>query len=303
MVGGLLERIATLESEIEVLRKENLTLKKENSELRKENSELERHLGMDSSNSSKPPSSDPPSMKYPARTPTGRKPGKQKGAKGHRRHFLAPTMIVDHRPEICRHCGATIGDDVPVTGDYQRRQQVEIPSIEPMVTERRYHTLRCPACGKMNRAKPREGEKKCYGPRLGALIAVLTIAHNLTRRHLQGLLDSVPGTRLSLGTIDNCIHEVGDALEGPVEALREELTQQSGLNIDETGWKKDGERRWLWTFVAPTMTFFHIAESRGKRVLEGVLGGRFDGISSDRYGAYRSYAKAGWQVCPAPLIR
>ena len=304
MVGGLLERIATLESEIEVLRKENLTLKKENSELRKENSELERRLGMDSSNSSKPPSSDPPSMKYPARTPTGRKPGKQKGAKGHRRHFLAPTMIVDHRPEICRHCGATIGDDVPVTGDYQRRQQVEIPSIEPMVTERCYHALRCPACGEMNRAKPLEGEKKCYGPRLGALIAVLAIAHNLTRRHLQGLLGNVPGTRLSLGTIDNCIHEVGDDLEGPVEALREELTQQSGLNIDETGWKKDGERRWLWTFVAPTMTFFHIAESRGKRVLEGVLGGRFDGIiSSDRYGAYRSYDKAGWQVCLAHLIR
>lgn len=304
LIGELLERIARLESEVEALRKENVALKQENSELKRENAELKRRLGLDSSNSSKPPSSDPPSMKYPHRSPTGGKPGKQKGAKGHRRDFLPPTMIVDHRPETCRHCGATIGDDVPVTGAYQRRQQVEIPPIEPIVTERRYHAIRCPGCRKVTRAKPRESEKMCYGPRLGALIAILATVHNLTRRHIEALMDSVLGTQLSLGTIDNCIHEVGNAVKGPVETLRGELTQQAGLNIDETGWKKDSEKRWLWTFVAPTLTFFHIAESRGKKVLEDILGERFDGIiGSDRYSAYRSYDKGGWQVCLAHLIR
>ena len=111
LVGELLERIERLELEVEALRKENLALKKENLELREENAELKRRLGLDSSNSSKPPSSDPPSMKYPHRTPTGRKPGKQKGAKGHRRHLLMPTIIVDHRPDKCRQCG-----DVPLAG-------------------------------------------------------------------------------------------------------------------------------------------------------------------------------------------
>lgn len=297
LIGELLERITGLESEVEALRKENVMLKKENLELK-------RRLGLDSSNSSKPPSSDLPSAKYPTRTPTGRKPGKQEGAKGHRRHFLPATIIVDHRPDICQHCGATIGDGVPATGACQRRQQVEIPPIEPVVTERRYHGVRCPDCGKVARAKPREGEKKCYGPRLGALIAILATSHNLTRRHIKGLLGSVLGTQLSLGTIDNCIREVGHSVQNPVAALGEELAQQTGLNIDETGWKKDGERRWLWTFVAPTLTFFHIAESRGKKVLEQILGERFDGIiGSDRYGVYRSYDKAGWQVCLAHLIR
>ena len=79
LIRELLEKVARLESEVEALRKEN--------------SELKRRLGLNSSNSSKPPSGDPPSMKYPARTTTGRKPGKQKGDKGHRRHFLTPTTI------------------------------------------------------------------------------------------------------------------------------------------------------------------------------------------------------------------
>lgn len=297
LIYGLLERVARLASEVEALRKENVALKKENVELK-------RRLGLNSGNSSKPPSSDPPSMKYPARVPTGGKPGKQKGAKGHRRQFIQATQLLCHRPDMCQHCGATIGDDVPVIGTYQRRQQVELPPIEPVVTEHRYHAIRCSHCRKVTRARPREEAKRCYGPRLGALNAKLAITYNLSRRNIKSILSVILGIDLSLGTIDNCIHEVGDAIEKPVNTLREELAQQDRLNIDETGWKKAGVKMWLWTFVAPGMNFFHIAESRSKKVLEEILGERFDGIiGSDRYGVYQSYEKGGWQVCLAHLIR
>jgi hypothetical protein len=128
--------------------------------------------------------------------------------------------------------------------------------------------------------------------------------HNLTRRHVEDLLEAVLGIRISLGTIDNCVHEAGSAVEEPVKALKEQLPQQDKLNIDETGWKKAGERRWLWAFVAPTFTFFHIAKTRGKGVLEEILGKFFPGIIvSDRYSSYRSYRGGGWQVCLAHLIR
>ena len=191
-----------------------------------------------------------------------------------------------------------------MTGAYQRWQQVELPLIEPIVTERRYHEVRCPSCKKVSGAKPQQGERICYGPRLGALITICATAHNLTRRHIDALVGSVLGTHLSLGTIDNCIHEAGNAVEHPVEALKKELAQQNRLNIDETGWKKAGKKRWLWTFVAPAVTCFHIAETRGKKVLEEILGERFAGIIvSDRHSAYRSYDKGGWQVCLAHLIR
>jgi hypothetical protein len=127
----------------------------------------------------------------------------------------------------------------------------------------------------------------------------------MTRRHIEGLLEAMVGVRLSLGTIDNRTHEVGDSLEEPVKALQEQLPYQERLNIDETGWKKAGERQWLWAFVAPTFTYFHIARTRGKGVLGDILGERFCGtIISDRYSAYRSYQRAsGWQICLAHLIR
>lgn len=287
----LLEQIQRLEAEVERLRQENV--------------ELKRRLGLNSTNSSKPPSSDPPSLVRPSKAPTGRNPGKQKGTKGSRRQMLEPTQVIERRADVCSHCGANICSDTSTTGSYQHRQQVEIPPIEPIVTECRYYRVVCPECGKSTRAQTREEDKPCCGPRLSALIAILTTVYNLPRRSIEGFLETVLGVELSLGTIDNRIQEVGEALEEAVCEIQRQLPKEEKLNIDETGWKKGGQRRWLWVFVASSFTFFHIAGGRGKKVLREILGERFLGyIISDCYGSYCSYHGFGcWQVCLAHLIR
>src|SRR5688572_18320902 len=64
--------------------------------------ELERRLGLNSRNSSKPPSSDglakPPPKSL--RTKSGRRPGKQPGTPGSTlRQVAVPDEIVEHRPD------------------------------------------------------------------------------------------------------------------------------------------------------------------------------------------------------------
>lgn len=87
--------------------------------------------------------------------------------------------------------------------------------------------------------------------------------------------------------------------------LRETLPESGNLNIDETGWKCKGNRRYLWVFVSPLVVYFSIAASRGAKVLRSVLGETFKGvITSDDHSAYRSYHKKGIrQLCWAHLIR
>jgi transposase len=74
--------------------------------------ELERRLGLDSSNSGKPPASD--GLRKPPRTrssrePSGKKPGGQKGHKGETlRQVAEPDSIVDHFPPSCAACGAAV---------------------------------------------------------------------------------------------------------------------------------------------------------------------------------------------------
>jgi transposase len=110
---------------------------------------------------------------------------------------------------------------------------------------------------------------------------------------------------MCLGSVCNCIDRVSPELEPVAEEIRRNLADCSSLNIDETGWKNQGNRRNLWVFVSPLVVYFSIAVSRGAKVLRAVLGDTFKGvISSDDHSAYSSYHNNGVrQLCWAHLIR
>src|SRR5208337_2775087 len=90
------------------------SLRREIEALRAENAELRRRLDLDSSNSSKPPSSDglkkKPRVLKSLRTRTGKPSGGQKGHRGDTlRQVAEPDAIVEHAAEVCEHCQAASG--------------------------------------------------------------------------------------------------------------------------------------------------------------------------------------------------
>ena len=104
-------------------------------------------LTANSTNSSKSPSSDGPQVQRPVKKNTGRSPGGQKGHKGHKRALLPVEQmdhVYDHYPKTCAKCSAALdAKTCPETSDPLRTQIFELPHIQPIRTERRYHELRC----------------------------------------------------------------------------------------------------------------------------------------------------------------
>ncbi|MBV9774577.1 MAG: IS66 family transposase [Gemmatimonadetes bacterium] len=268
--------------------------------------ELEARLGLDSTNSSKPPSTDPPGVLRRGKKPTGRKRGGQPGHPGAYRALLPSERVdavVEHRPLSCDHCGHSLRSALQVHG-WGRHQVVELPPIRAHVTEHRLLVLACPACARHTRAHlPPQVSPKHFGPRLSALASLLISRFRLSRRDLVAFFSDVldvpaPG----LGTTERFARESAAALRGTYQEIRGVVRRSPSARVDETGWSLRGKTRWLWASATEHATLFHLGRSRSARDLRRLLGRDYGGIvTSDRWSAYQIYPHR--QLCWAHLAR
>jgi transposase len=277
---------------------------------------LERQLAArqkNSTNSSKPPSSDGlagKSRQRGRRKKSQRKPGGQNGHPGHHRPLAPPEQVQEVRPvlpEECKHCGHALSQQpaqIQTVGEVQRHQVTELPPIQPYVIEYQCPKVVCPACGEGTRAPLPEEAQGDFGPQLMALIAYLTIYCRMPRRVVEAFLEHVLGISMSLGSTQKCWELASAAVAQPCQALEQQLKNESVLNSDETGWRNNGEKRYLWALVARNFVFYTVDQTRSSAVLIHLLGAVFAGIlCSDRFSAYFKYHKGLSQLCWAHLKR
>jgi transposase len=304
------EESATLRRENAALRVENAALRVENAALHQQVQELSARLDQNSSNSSRPPSTDPPQMPAKRRAvPSGRKRGGQLGHRGAFRRLL-PAEQVDEVvvvvPEVCQHCGQPFPEATArPRGRVWRHQVVELLPLAVRVTEYQMAVRRCPACGKRTRAHlPAGVSRRPFGPRLTAVVALLSGRYRLSRREVQQLLHDLWQGKLSLGAVVHQEQAQSAALAPVVEEARAAVQQAAVVNMDETGWRQEQQRAWLWTVVTAALTVFLVDRSRGGNVVEGLLGADFAGVvGSDRWSAYSRFPAERRALCYAHLKR
>jgi transposase len=267
-------------------------------------------LSKNSSNSSRPPSSDKPWANKTKRIKSGnRKQGGQLGHKGKKRELLPPEEM-DHIynifPDRCECCYLPFSSAAQILSAQPTRHQVfDLPVVVPTKEEYRCHSLLCHCGHRTAGSLPNHIAQSAFGPRVHAAIAYLASVHHGSRRGIAEIMHSFFGLDISTGTICNAAKRVSEACAPVVDGIKRYTANAPALNIDETGWKSKGDRRYLWTFVSPFAVFFLIAASRGAKVLKEVLGDTFDGIiTSDDHSAYSAYHKHGLrQLCWAHIIR
>jgi len=127
-------------------------------ELEQRVGDLEARLKLNSTNSSKPPSSDPIGLKRkPPAPPSQRNRGGQPGHPKAFRSLVPPEKLRsahDCKPSSCRGCGHPLHGEDPTPLIHQ---VVDLPKIEPIVDAYRLHRLTCPDCGETTCATRPEG--------------------------------------------------------------------------------------------------------------------------------------------------
>lgn len=289
---------------IKQLEEENAALKEHITMLGKRIEELERRLGMNSQNSSKPPSSDPPGTVKVLPRLLRRKRGARKGHPPHLRALLPPEMVKRHI-ELCAEvcpCGSSRLEKT--TEEPLRHQIVDIPPITPEVTEYLQPVYRCKDCGELvYQPLPTEIRRRHFGPGLLAMVGILTGSLNTSKRKALALINEVFHVPMSLGGLSACEEQLSEALEQPYHEVMEYVQSQETAHADETGWPRGNRQKgWLWTLCCTSAAVFMIQAGRGQAAAQKLLGVFVGILHCDRWSGYNCFIGLR-QLCWAHLKR
>jgi transposase len=264
---------------------------------------LEAQQRKDSTNSSKPPSTDHPHAKPLRAKPKSRRlAGGQPGHTKYERPLLPVEQcrtVIPCVPTACRRCGVALTGTDP---EPLRHQVWELPEIQPVVTEYQRHRLicrcSCSTCGDLPSGVP-TGQA---GPRLIAFSALLMACFRQSKRRAALFLGMILNQPASAGWLVALQKRAAEAVLPAYDELAAALPTQSVLHLDESPTKEGRAKGWIWTFVAHCFTVFACRLSRAATVPTHFLGAAFVGlIHCDRGRMYWAFGRL--QYCWAHLKR
>jgi len=297
--------IARLLHQNEQLTNQVQLLKQENQELRERIVRLERN----SSNSSKPPSSDIINPKPPVKNGKKRKRGGQLGHKKHSRQSFTDeqidnTIIHELSSEEVDRRNLT-----PLDKTESVLRQVDLPEKLYNVIDHRVRLYQKPN-GEIIKAKlPKEIRKEGFFTyRMTAFVGYLKARCHMSYSTIEGLFNDVMELPISQSYLNKCCNKkLSQALIPAYSDALDYIRNAAVVGTDETGHKDSGNTNWTWCQHANDVVFFRICNSRGSKILLENLGEDFNSILlADFFSANRMFVRltgSKVQWCWAHLVR
>ena len=267
---------------------------------------LEGRLAKNSRNSSKPPSTDGLEKPKPkSLRPRGkRKPGGQKGHKGHTLSMVEkPDYIVPHPVTKCECCRHSIIEQTP--DRIERRQVFDIPEPKLEVTEHQAEVKTCP-CGHINRAEFPEGVNAPvqYGSRVKAAAVYLNTYQLLPCQRTAEALHDLLGASWTEGTVVNAVNAAAASALDPVEEIRQLLKQEQVVGFDESGCRIEAKLQWLHSASTELLTYYRVNAKRGSEAMDEIdILPDFKGCAiHDFWSSYFNY-DCDHGICNAHILR
>ena len=283
-------------------------LKAQNATLQARVDKLESQLAKNSTNSSKPPSSD--GLKKP-KPKSRREKGKRQsgGQMGHKGETLTmvdtPDAVVVHPLAVCKHCQHDLSG-VAVAGRV-KRQVFDIPPIRLQVTEHQAEVKVCPCCHHRNRATFPEAVNAPtqYGINVLAHAVYLHSYQLLPWSRIREWFAECLGQAVSEGTLQRALHQMSVAIAPALDAVYAGVTASEVVHVDETGLRVAQGLRWLHTVSTPHLTYYTVHLKRGDEAMldAGVLPNCRGWAVHDGFKPYFGFETVRHALCHAHHLR
>ena len=283
-----------------------LELLKRVEHLEAENKELKAKVNANSSNSSRPPSSD--GLKKKPAFPKD-KSKKRGGQKGHKGKTLKMVSVPDYKVELCPpkcSCGTSLLE-VKKTCETVR-QVFDLPDPILEVTEYQQQSCVCPDCGKTNVGEFPEGisPNAQYGSRVRALVTLLSINYKMPFNKIKTLFADLYGYALNESTQINTLNKCYHLLDQTESQIKNQLLASQVNHFDETGLRVAGKLHWLHNCSSQLYTYLFVHTNRGKKALldpVSLLPDYKGWAVHDCWPSYFKFDQCRHSICGAHLLR
>ena len=262
-------RIKELERENEQLKKEVTELREQIAILQRQIEELKRRLGLNSDNSSKPPSSDGLRKTHTSRSSNSEKFGGQVDHKGDTlKQTDNPDHTIKYDPAMCEACGNSLENIAE--SDVIERQEVDI-IVEKQIIAHKASVKKC-TCGKKNigtMPKHIQGPVQ-FSPNIQAMSVYLT-NHFISKNRIEDIFWDLFNISISDTTLMSFDEECAEKLIPFNEAALEAIKKATIKHLDETGLRVASETEWVHVISTALLTHYRLDEKRGS-LLAGIIG-------------------------------
>jgi len=254
-----------------------------------------------SANSSLPPSEG---FKPEIKSEKDRKKKRQAHQNGGRELDQAPNQIIIAKATICPHCQTRVeAEDQKLQSVYEK---VELPKIEPIVTQIQQYGGKCPNCQKSYDAPVPDGMEQGspFGKSIESLATYLRYSHAISYERMSQLMGEVFGVKISEGGLAELFKRVKAQLDPQVQAILQRLQSSRMVCSDETSARVNGKNEWEWVFQNEQVCLHVIRPSRGTQVITEIMAGHQPEVwISDLFSAQKKNPATNWQVCLAHQLR
>ena len=259
-----------------------------------------------SNNSSLPPSKDEnrPKKNQSLRKKTGKKQGGQKGHKGSTLKMnSSPDIIVDDSPEYCIRCGLKLGEIEELT---QKRQVIDIEPAKVKVTEYRSFSKVC-SCGHCTSGSfPSFAMAPIsYGRNIEVLISYMSVRQYMSISRIREYLSQVYHVNMSEGTVVNKLEKFAYNCRPIYQEIKNRVERSSVVGADETGYKLNGKKAWMWIWQTPNLSYIVASTYRGYKTIKETFekGLPLATLVHDCWMPYFKMQVKHHQICIAHLLR
>lgn len=306
-VQALQDLVIRLKQEVAQLREGNESLRREIEVLRRENEALQRGNERLVEQLSAGQTGQPPSFAKANRPKRERGPRKKRAAKdNHGRRRMAPTRYEVHEIETCPECGERLTQG----SCYYRREVIDMPP--PQVVEVVEHQVMKGWCWRCRSWRPAavnwtgvvEGNGR-VGVRLMGLVAYMRARLRVPLRTIQEFVHTTHQVHLSVGEISDLCRRTVRHLTQEGAGLLAEARASPVVQMDETGWREDGQNGYIWCLVTDRpqpVRYYEFHRSRSGEVAKAMLGEFGGHLVTDFYAAYNQYS-GRHQRCWVHLLR